>query len=513
MRGVPLVILAILVLSVPIQIVGAHNEDNKGEGTFDLQAAPDKLTTHRGQTVSSIISLETEEEQFAGQVHLTLSWDNRVPSDVSYKFNPWSIGSTQSSVLTFTTQLNSTIGNFHFHVWGTVGSETESVRMALKIKQFHPHGEGEPDFTVSADPLFLTAKPGENASSMVIVNSLRGFSSVVDLMLNWESVPTGVSTSLQPSMLTPTGTSNLTLMVGMSAPTGLYGFEIIGSSGGIVHESPDMWLNISTTSGPHPPPPPSKDFTLKVTPNSWTINASETVDYNITLGSVNGFNQQVSLSLTPSTLHSATITFGSTIVTLAAAPVLVPLQIQTEKTIKNGTYSFTVTATNGTLTHQASIFLFVLPTTKVSPPAVLLTLSLSRYNITLGDTITVSGQLFPPQGLGNAPILLLYRSVSDHQWRVLDNILTNPASGYSYDWTPNQAGTFIVRAYWEGNATNTGALSNLAILTVSPTTVTTQSVPEFPWFWLAIAAIIIIGVATAVTLRIRKKPVPTPMKP
>jgi hypothetical protein len=510
MRGVPLVILAILILSVPIQIVGAHNEDNKGEGSFDLQASPDKLTVHRGDTVSSVISLNLEQDPSI-QIQLTLSWDNRVPSDVSYSFKPSSIGSTQSSVLTFTTQLNSTIGNFHFHVWGTTSNETESVRMSLKIKQFHPHGQGEPDFTVSADPLYLTTRPGGNASSMIIVNSLRGFSAPVDLTVNWENVPTGVSTNLQPSRLTPTGTSNLTLMVGMSAPTGLYGFNVIGTSGSIVHESPDMWLNISTVSSPHISG--SKDFTLKVTPNSWTINASETVDYNLTLGSVNGFDQQVSLSLAPSTLQGATLTFSSTAPTVSSLPVLVQLHIQTTKTIKNDTYSFTIKATNGTLTHQASIFLIVLPASKVPPPAVLLTLSLSRYNITVGDTIRASGLLSPRQGLANTPILLLYTEISNVQWKVLNNILTNTTAGYSSDWTPSQTGTFLVRAIWVGNATNTGALSNLAILTVMPTSPSNLSTPEFPWFWLAIAAIIIIGIATAVTLRIRKKPITTPVKP
>ncbi len=511
MRGVPLAILAILILSIPIQMVGAYNEDNKGEDSFDLQALQTRLTVHRGESISTLISFKSEQDP-AGEVNLTLSWDNRVPSDVSYKFNPSSIEGSQSSMLSFTTQLNSTIGNFHFHVWGTMGSDTESLRMSLKIKQFHPHGQGEPDFTVSTDPLYLTANPGGSASSMVIVNSVRGFSAPVDLTVNWDNVPSGVTESLQPNRLTPNGTSNLTLTVSASTPLGVYGFDVIGTSGSIAHESPDMWLNVTTASNPHPPP--SKDFTLEVTPNSWTINASETVDYNLTLGSLNGFNQQVSLSLTPSTLQGTTITFSSTTPTPTDPPVLDQLQIKTDKTIKNDTYSFIVTATNGTITHQVSIFLIVLPTKKIPPPAVSLTLFLSRYNITVGETITASGQLSPPQGFANTPVVLLYMNLSNDQWRVLDNVVTNTTSGYAVDWTAQRAGTFLVRAFWAGNATDTGgALSNLAILTVMPSSTSIQSVPEFPWFWLAIAAIIIIGVATAVTLRIRKKPIATPVSP
>ncbi len=508
MRGVPLFILAIIILSVPIQIALAHEDDSREEAEFGLHAAPAKLTVHRGGSVSSIISLRMEDEEgdSPGQAQLTLTWDNRVPSDTSYSFKSASIREGQSSVLTFVTHLNSTIGNFHLHVWASIGSQTESVRMALKIKQFHPHGEGEPDFTVSADPLYLTTMPGGSASSMIIVNSLRGFHSPVNLMLSWESTPAGVSVNLQPSTLTPSSTSNLTLTTSKSTPTGLYGFEIIGTSGDIVHEGPDMWLNVSTTSIPNPPP--SRDFVLKVTTYG-TINPGETVNYNITLAAVNGFNQQVSLSVNPATLEDATITLSSTTATPANPPVLRQLQIQTQKTIKNGTYSFLVAATNGSLTHQATIFLTVLPSVQPTPPALQLTLMLSKYSITLGDTITVSGQFQPPQGLGTTPLLLLYRNMSNSYWRILDNILTNTTSGYAYDWTPGQSGTFIVRAIWAGNATNNGAFSNIAILQVNPVSTIVQPGPAFPWFWLAIAAIIIIGVATAVALRIRRKPTVT----
>lgn len=510
MRGVALFILAILILAIPVQVALAHEEDSHDEdhnseaGEFDLHAHPTKLTVERGGNVSSMITIKPEEEDPPGTIQLTLTWDHRVPTDVSYSFNPVNITESQSSALTFVTHLDSTIGNFHFHVHATMGDERESLRMSLKIKEFH----GQPDFTITASPLSLTAMQGKSASSMVVVNSLRGFSSAVDLSLIWDDTPAGVSVSFQPSTLTPSATSNLTLTTSTATPTGVYEFQVVGTSGDLMHVSPEMSLTVSASSSPPPPPPPAaqKDFTLKVSPTSWTINASETVNYNITLAAINGFNQQVTLSITPTTLTGATITLGTITATPANPPALVHLLIQTEKTLKNDTYTFTVTATNGSLTHQAVAFLNVLPITHPSPEAIILTLTLSSYNITLDDTITASGQISPPQGLANTPILLVYSNLSPVEWQVLKTVPTNSTSGYAYNWTPSQAGTFIVRAIWAGNSTNNGAFSNLAILTVKAGSVIVQPNSAFPWFWLAIAAIIIIGVATAVALRIRRKP-------
>ncbi len=402
MRGARLLILTILVLSVSIQvqIATAHGDDQEGEGQgFELQANPVRLTTFQGGTVSSNITLSLEGEDPPVQAQLILNWDHRVPSDVSYSFNPTSIGVGQTSTLTFITHSDSSIGNFHFHVFAAMGNETESIRMALKIK--HSHG-----------------------------------------------VP------------------------------------------------------------PPPPPPPSqKDFTLNVSPTSWTINANETINYNVTLAPINGFNQAVSLSVTPSTLTGATVTFSQTTVT---PPALLQLKIATNSSLKNDTYGFTVSATNGSLTHHVLVYVIVLPVFTPPPAAVILTLLLSRDNITLGDTVTASGNINPSQGHAGIPIHIKFMSADTNSWTTLTGLTTNGAAGYSYDWTPNQPGTYIVRAFWEVDPMHPRALSNVATLRVNPAGNVVQPTTEFPWFWLAIAAIIIIGVATAVTLKIRKKPVPTP---
>ncbi len=505
MRGVvALFVLAILILSLPIQgaLAREDHEHEKGDVTnFELNATPQKLTVHIGEGISAIISLEVE-DSISGRVQLTLTWDNRVPTDVSYSFSPTSIGAGESSTLSFTTHRDSTIGNFHFHVHGTLGNEVESIRLALKIKQFHPG----PDFTVSADPLDLTAMPGGSASSMVIVTGIDGFTSSVDLSLNWEGVPRDVSISFQPSSLRPTGTSNLTLTTSKSTATGIYEFLVIGTSGRLVHESPEMSLNVSNASPPPPPPAAQGDFTLKISPESWTIRAGETIAYNISLAPVNGFNQQVSLNVSPATLAGATVTLSTS---TATPPALLQLQIATDTTINPTTYSLTVTATNGSLTHKTTLYMIVLPGTPL-PPAVMLTLKLSKENITLRETITASGQVTPTQDHTNIPILILYTNISNINWQLASSGPTNTTAGYALDWTPTQAGTFYVRAVWLGDSTHNGAISNLASLHVTASRIIVPSQPAFPWFWLAIAAIIIIGVATAVTLRIRKKPVLAP---
>jgi hypothetical protein len=73
---------------------------------------------------------------------------------------------------------------------------------------------------------------------------------------------------------------------------------------------------------------------------------------------------------------------------------------------------------------------------------------LSSTNILLGDSIFVSGSITPPR---EAVKVIIYSSVDNSSWSVLTTAITDRDGKYSYRWTPSSAGTFYIKAYWEGD--------------------------------------------------------------
>jgi 3',5'-cyclic AMP phosphodiesterase CpdA len=110
-----------------------------------------------------------------------------------------------------------------------------------------------------------------------------------------------------------------------------------------------------TYSGPNVSPPPAPDFSITASPTSFTIQQGSSDTSVITITSMNGFNQPV--QLTASGVPSG--------VTAALNPQQVTppvnglttstLTVTVDTTATPGSYTLTVTGTNGTLTHNVDI--------------------------------------------------------------------------------------------------------------------------------------------------------------
>ncbi len=266
-----MVLSALIILSsVLLPTVSAHHRAKN----FELSSNTDRVIVAAGGTGTTLITVQTEgtDASPAGQVTLTLSWDDRAPQGISYSFTPKGMTVGGSSTLEFETLASSTIGTFHFNLRAWLGSEEETLRLSLEI--VHPNRAGS--FEIEASPLNLHSTQGNSVSSTVWVVRNHGHVGAVKLDLVWDaSVPRNVTVEFTPNTVTPTAISNLTLKIGSNSSPGKYPFHIVGVSSKHIQQSSQMYLSVS----------PSET----VTPSSGTEASLITLrlsEDNIILGSV-----------------------------------------------------------------------------------------------------------------------------------------------------------------------------------------------------------------------------------
>ena len=207
--------------------------------------------------------------------------------------------------------------------------------------KFSNCGSPVPDFSLSANPSALTIAQGSAAPSTITVTSLNGFNSAVDLTVS--GCPASATCVLNPSSVTPAAngstTSTLTITVGGASP-GTFPLTVSGNAG--THTT-SVSLTIT-----------APDFSISASPSSVTITQGNPANSTITVTSTAGYSKAVTLSVTncPGTCSfnsnpvtppaNGSVTSGLTITGLAA-----------------GTYSLTISGTDGTLSHTTSLSLTV----------------------------------------------------------------------------------------------------------------------------------------------------------
>lgn len=113
--------------------------------------------------------------------------------------------------------------------------------------------------------------------------------------------------------------------------------------------------SVQTASFNSPPP----DFTVAVTPTTQTIKKSGSVGFTISIRGTNGFSGTVNLAATISQVmnHEPTMSLPSTSGPYSNSTVT----LLTLHSTSMGTYTITVTATCGSITHRATITIVITP--------------------------------------------------------------------------------------------------------------------------------------------------------
>ncbi|MGB6688706.1 MAG: protease pro-enzyme activation domain-containing protein [Terracidiphilus sp.] len=237
-----------------------------------------------------------------------------------------------------------------------------------------------PYFALSATPSTLTVPTGSTgATSTIELTSGNGFSGTVDLTANILGAPPGVSASLNPTSISGTGSSMLTVTLNGTGPGGNLVLVVTGtSSSGVLTQSAYVTLKLPTFSLSSSPSAiyidqrGSATATVSVTPENG-------FDGKVTFAPVTGMPSGVSASLRPDkTSSKSTLTLAARAMTPTGPAV--PLALSgTSGDIVQSTSSITLTVSAATGTGGAGWPLNIS----------------SAYNLnaiyTDGTTITTSG--------------------------------------------------------------------------------------------------------------------------
>lgn len=126
-----------------------------------------------------------------------------------------------------------------------------------------------------------------------------------------------------------------------------------------------------------------------------------------------------------------------------------------------------------------------------------LTISVSPRNITNGESTTISGSITPTKV--NFDVIVQYRKAGETAWNNIATVRTNQNSQFSQTWTPQGAGTYEVRAIWNGDENTSSDESDVQVVQV------TEAPASNIFLYAAIGVGLILVVALLIYfLKIRK---------
>jgi hypothetical protein len=165
--------------------------------------------------------------------------------------------------------------------WSQMGSWTATAGSA-------------PDFMLGMSPGSDNTAPGASASYAITVTALNGFSGVVSFGAS--GLPSGATASFNPTTVTGTGSTTLTVNTSSSGGTGSFTIGVTGTSGALSHNT-SASLGIISGSVNAPPEPvsvtssssgSSQTFAFNFSdPNGATDIVSAQMDINAQLSSTN----------------------------------------------------------------------------------------------------------------------------------------------------------------------------------------------------------------------------------
>jgi len=312
--------------------------------SFTLSDSPSSLTITQGGSGTSTITV-TDVGGFTGSVTLAASG---LPSGVTATFgtNP----TTGTSVLTLTASATATTGAATVTITGTSGSLTATTTLALTV-----NSSATPAFSVSASPTSVTVTQGSSGTSTITVTSTGGFNSATTLSAS--GLPSGVTATFSTNPVTPpangSATSTLTLTASASATVGTATVTITGTSGSTSH-SATITLTVNASSG-------TPNFTLSLSPSSFTIDESGSVSTTLTVTSVNGFHSAVSLSVNEFPSGVSATASANPVTPPANGSVKVTITWSASRRAPTGTTTIELIGTSGSTTNEIPVTITVAP--------------------------------------------------------------------------------------------------------------------------------------------------------
>ena len=305
---------------------------------FSIAVTPATQTVNLGTMASYTVTLAPL-SGFTENVNLSVT----LPSGASagaFSVNPVP-GGSGSSVLTFTAP--STVGSFTVTVTGTsaLTRKTHSTTATLVVPA--------PDFSIALTPASQTVNGGTKASYTVTLTPANGFAENVNFSASLPPGAGGASFSPNP-IAGGSGSSALTF----NTPTtpGSYTVTITGTSATtkIVHSA------TATVVIPTP------DFSLSALPTSGTVKHGNSTSYTVSAVPSGGFTGAIALAATvspPSSPPPSAPNVSFSPPQIAGGCGSSQMTAKTAGNTAPGTYTITITGTNGSTKHTTTVSLTV----------------------------------------------------------------------------------------------------------------------------------------------------------
>jgi hypothetical protein len=206
------------------------------------------------------------------------------------------------------------------------------------------HGPPPEDYTLDATPKSRTTTQGTSVDYTITVQSYGVFNKPVSLSITSGMPPFATYNFAPPAPQPPENgavTSTLTVAVPLTTPVGTYVLTVTGhdTSSPAVVRSTFVTLNVTLAPA---------DFGVCVSPNSLTINTTESKNAIVTVTSIGTFNQNVTLSVTGLPAH-VTATFTPPAPQPPAKGTADSImRITVGADAVNGTYHLLIIGSNGT---------------------------------------------------------------------------------------------------------------------------------------------------------------------
>jgi subtilase family serine protease len=189
---------------------------------FTLAASPTAVSVVQGGSGSSTLTT-TVSGGFSSAIALTATGQ---PTGVTATLSPASIAApgSGSSTLTLAVASTTATGTYTITVTGTGDGITHTATVTLTVT-----AASTGTYSLSVSPSSGYLDRGQSGYAVVTVTGSGGFDSPVTLSAT--GIPSGVTGSFSPTSVTGSGTSDFTLSVSRSAPTGTSVITITGTSG------------------------------------------------------------------------------------------------------------------------------------------------------------------------------------------------------------------------------------------------------------------------------------------
>jgi hypothetical protein len=187
---------------------------------FSVSATPSSHAVMPGQSATYTAAV-TPVSGFTGTVDFSVTG---LPSGATATFTPSSVVASGSTSMSIATMATTASGTYPLVIRGTSGSITRTVNVTLVVNG---------DFTIAATPASRTIQRGGSTTYTVTIGAGAGFSGPVNLTVS--GMPSRTTATFNPTSLTVSGTSVLTVSTARNGQKGTRTLTITGTGGGRTH--------------------------------------------------------------------------------------------------------------------------------------------------------------------------------------------------------------------------------------------------------------------------------------